>query len=90
MTFTMLEVLLGCGANNGTRDGMREVLFQARREAKDLGPVPPIKRDDAFHLGLRFGKRASLVEDDRIGLGESPRNDFDPFTVKPCLGSSGS
>ena len=70
MAFTMLEVLLSRGANNGARDGMREVLFQARREAKDLGPVPSVERDNAFHLGLRLGKRASLVEDDRVGLGE--------------------
>ena len=66
----MLEVLLGCGADDGARNGMREVLFQARREAKDLGPVPSVERDNAFHLGLRLGKRAGLVEDDRVGLGE--------------------
>ena len=70
MAFAMLEVLLGRGADDGARNGMREVLFQARREAKYLGSIPPIECDDAFHLGLRLGERAGLVEDDGVGLGE--------------------
>ena len=70
MAFAMLEVLLSCGADDGARNGVGKMLFQARREAKDLGPVPSIERDNAFHLGLCLGERAGLVEDDGVGLGE--------------------
>ena len=66
----MLEVLLSRSANDGARNGMREVLFQARRETKDLSAVPPIERDDAFHLRLRLGEGSRLVEDDGVGLGK--------------------
>ena len=68
VALAVLQALIGGSAHDRAGHRVREVLLQARGEAKHLVLIPTVKGKHARHLRGGLGERARLVEHDDVGL----------------------
>ena len=68
VALAVLEALVGGSAHHRAGHRVREVLLQARGEAKHLVIIPTVKGKHARHLRGGLGERARLVEHDDVGM----------------------
>ena len=66
MFFFVVDSPFGGPAHNGTRHAMREVLFDAGRDAEDFFFAAVSERNHAFEFRFRLGERSRLVENDGV------------------------